>query len=278
MLLETFRGRDLSRVLARVRAAYGDDAILVRNRRVRKGDGWIVEVVATSGEELEAFRRRIEREPLRVAGTARARRGPHVVALVGSPGAGKTTTIAKLALHPAAFGGRRVGLITLDTYRVAALEQLAVYAEIMDVPLEVVYGAAEVGPALERLRDCDVILVDTPGRSPNAPAGDQSWRTLLERIGPDEVHVVIPASTRVDVALAVRDAFAPCGITHALLTKVDEVPGEEGVIGLAEVLNLPARWVSTGQDVPTDLHPAAQRLLSSLCGGADRVGAAGIAG
>jgi len=266
MLLETYRGRDLSRVLARVRATLGADAILVRTRRVRKGSGEIVEVVATTGEELEAFRKRLEREPLRLAGRSPLRRGPRIVALVGPAGAGKTTTIAKLALHPVAFGDKRVGLITLDTYRVAALEQLATYAEIMDIPLEVVYGAAEIGPALERLGDRDVILVDTPGRAPNLPVDGRSWRALLERIGPDEVHLVIPASVRVDVALATREAFASCGVTHALLTKLDEVPGECGVVGLAEVLNLPARWVSTGQEVSTDLHPASQRLLASLCG------------
>ena len=278
MLLETYRGKDLHRVLSKVRAALGEDAILVRTRRVRKGNDTIVEVVATTGGELEAFRRRIEREPLRLAGQPAARRGPRIVALVGSAGAGKTTTIAKLALHADAFGDRRVGLITLDTYRVAALEQLATYAEIMGVPLEVIYGAAEIEPALERLRDRDVILVDTPGRGPNVPLDGRTWRSLLARIRPDEVHLVIPASARVDVALAMREAFAPCGVTHMLLTKLDEVPDEQGVVGLAEVLNLPARWVATGQEVPTDLHPASRRLLASLCGRENLARFAGMAG
>lgn len=89
---------------------------------------------------------------------------------------------------------------------------------------------------------------------------------------------MIPASARVDVALAMREAFAPCGVTHMLLTKLDEVPDEQGVVGLAEVLNLPARWVATGQEVPTDLHPASRRLLASLCGRDKPAGFAGMAG
>src|SRR5690606_25865798 len=96
----------------------------------------------------------------------------------------------------------------------------------------------------------------------------REWRTLLQRIGPDEVHLVLPAGSRTDVALATRDAYVACGTTHLLLTKLDEVPGEDGVAELADALNLPARWVATGQDVAADLEPAAQRLIASLCGGA----------
>lgn len=268
MLSETFRGRDLPRALAQVRAALGEDAVLLRTRTVRADGASHVEVVATTEAALDAFRARLERVPLRLLSGGDGRRRARVIALVGPTGAGKTTTLAKLALRPEACGGERVGVITLDTFRVGALEQLSTYTEILGLPLEVVYTEAEVAPALERLRACDVILVDTPGRSPKLSDEGREWRTLLQRIGPDEVHLVLPAGSRTDVALATRDAYVACGTTHLLLTKLDEVPGEDGVAELADALNLPARWVATGQDVAADLEPAAERLIASLCGGA----------
>ncbi|HEY8484256.1 MAG TPA: hypothetical protein VIL13_06585 [Longimicrobiales bacterium] len=266
MQLETFRGQDLSRVLADVRAVFGDDAMILQTRSARVGGGRGVEVVVASEKEVERFRQRLERPAARRPRQTQGR--PYVVALVGPTGAGKTTTIAKLALHPAAFGGRRVGILTLDTFRVAALEQIETYAGILGCPLEVVYEPAEVDGALKRLAACEVVLVDTPGRSPKAPAGDQAWRAILRRIDPDEVHFVVPAGIRIDVAQAARATFESCGITHALLTKLDEVPHESGVAELAERLDAPARWVTTGQEVPTDLQPAVPRLLAALCNGA----------
>ncbi|MDZ7630603.1 MAG: hypothetical protein U5K74_04380 [Gemmatimonadaceae bacterium] len=87
-----------------------------------------------------------------------------MIALVGPTGAGKTTTIAKLAANVHAFGTWRVGMITLDTFRVAGLEQIATYAEITGCPLEVAYDSEDAARAIAQLTSVDVILVDTPGR------------------------------------------------------------------------------------------------------------------
>lgn len=260
MVRETFHGPTLSAALARVRAKLGDDALILRSHTRPEGG---VEVLATTAAEIDRFRARLEREPLRLSRPGAEAR-PHVLALVGPTGAGKTTTAVKLALHPDAFGGRSVGLLTLDTYRVGALEELSLYAGIANLPLEVVYGTSDVAGALARLAHCEVVIVDTPGRSPSAEAAPE-WRALLRRLAPDEVHLVLPAGLRHDVALWTRDAFASCGPTHSLLTKLDEVPGEEGVAELADSLHLPARWVTAGQDVPAALHRASPRLLSALC-------------
>jgi flagellar biosynthesis protein FlhF len=263
MVLETFRGLDLAGALASVRAHLGDDALILRTQTRHDGGVPMVEVVATTPHEIESFRARLEREPTRIARAEREPR-PEIVALVGPSGAGKTTTTVKLALHPAAFGTRSVGLITLDTYRVGALEQLQTYAEIANLPLEVVYHPSEVVGALARLADVEVILVDTPGRTPD-PAAVPAWHTLLRRIGPDEVHLVIPGGVRLEVAHAAREAYAPCGPTHLLLGKLDEVPRDAGIAEIADELGLPTRWVATGQEIPLDLHPAAPRILAALC-------------
>ena len=91
---------------------------------------------------------------------------PYRIALVGPTGAGKTTTAAKLAVRRGLFGAGASGLLTLDTYRVGGMEQLATYAELADVPFEVVYDAREIDAAMKRLSSCDVVIIDTPGRSP----------------------------------------------------------------------------------------------------------------
>ncbi len=266
MRLETFRGPDLGSVTARATAVLGDDALVLRTRVLREGDGTVVEVTAAAAREVEWLRRQLEPGPLPARGSGR----PYVVALVGPTGAGKTTTLAKLATHAGAFGRKRVGLLTLDTYRAGALEQLGTYAEIAGLPLEAVYDAREVPDALKRLRTCDVVLVDTPGRSPRSRELNEGWRGILAAVAPDETHLVVPATVRTDVAMAVRDAFDAFGATHLLLTKLDEVPGETGVAELAMAMELPARWAADGQEIPEDLRPAGPRIVASLTGGPSR--------
>jgi flagellar biosynthesis protein FlhF len=263
MRLDAFRGASWSSVFAAARRAIGDDVMIVRTRTERGADGaTFIEVLAASARDLDRFRRRLEPTPLRAD---RARRGqPYVVALVGPTGAGKTTTIAKLAVHPEAFGGRRVGLVSLDTYRAGALEQLQGYADVAGLPLEVVYDARDVEAARRRLADCDVILVDTPGRSPRAHPLEHAWRQLLAAWRPDEIHLALPATMRHDLAAGVLAAYAATAPTHLLVTKCDEIPDDAGLAELALALDLPMRWLTDGQDVPTDLHVGGGRVLDSL--------------
>lgn len=266
MILQTFRGIDRASVFAAARAALGEDVMIVRTRVYPQGGRQVMEVLATTIDQVDGFRRRLEPDPIPLVGR-RARRGggrPFVAALVGPTGAGKTTTVAKMAVHPRAFGERRVGLLTLDTYRVGALEQLTTLAEIAGLPLEVVYQPQEAAAAMERLAGCDVVLVDTPGRSPRAEQANQEWGGALASIQPDEVHLVLPATLRADIARSVRDGFGDHGVTHLLLSKLDEVPGESGVADLAMEMDLPARWITDGQEIPTDLRAATPRILASI--------------
>ncbi len=266
MRLETFRGTDLQSVYAMARASLGDDVMVLRTTTVRFGSNRALEIVATTAAEVERVRRRLQVAPPMLPNRSGGRgdSGPLVVALVGPTGAGKTTTIAKLAVNNDAFGARRVGLLALDTYRVGAIEQIQTYADIAELPLEIIYDIREIGPALKRLNKCDVILVDTPGRSPKLRRLNEEWQDLLRIISPDEVHLVLPATMRSDIALAQREIFAPNKTTHLLLSKLDEVPDETGVADLALRMELPCRWVTDGQDVPADLKSAASRLIGSL--------------
>ena len=263
MRLETFRARDLSSVARNAEAFFGDDAVVLQTRSVRENGEKVVEVVAASASELDAFRARPTPTHLPTPGTRRGNR-PYVIALVGPTGAGKTTTIAKLAANVHAFGTWSVGMITLDTFRVAGLEQIATYAEITGCSLEVAYDAADAARAMGQLNSLDVVLVDTPGRSPKTGARDEEWWPILRALRPDEIHLVMPAGLRADVAmnaLTTHDAMRP---THTLLTKLDDVPNDTGIADLASMLALPSRWLTDGIAVPADLKPAPQRILASL--------------
>ncbi|MFQ5538169.1 MAG: hypothetical protein ACE5GJ_12055 [Gemmatimonadota bacterium] len=264
MQLETFRGRELQAVVSQVRRALGDDAMIVKTQVIPRGSGRIVEIVAARASEVEAFKRRIDGgHAAAVRAQSRSRIGPYVVALVGPPGAGKTTTAVKLALHPRGLAHRRVGLVTLDTYRVAAIEELQTYAEVADLPLEVIYERREVPAAIRRMREVDVILIDTPGRSP-ADEESGEWCACLRAFDPDEIHLLLPAGVRLETARRYRERFAATGITHALFTKLDDLNGGEELMALAEALELPARWVTDGHEIPGALSPAGPRILGSL--------------
>jgi flagellar biosynthesis protein FlhF len=264
MLLERFRGADISHVADRARRSLGEDVMILHTRMVRDGGVPMVEVLAATSQTVDRVRERLEPAPFPV--NMRAADGkPYRIALVGPTGAGKTTTAAKLAVRRGMFGAARPGLLTLDTYRVGGMEQLATYAELADVPFEVVYDAAEIEAALKRLASCDVIIIDTPGRSPASGELTERWRTLLDALQPNEVHLVLPASIRADLAMDVARAYSASrthrGATHLLVSKLDEVPRESGVTDVALSLGLPARWVTDGQDVPADLKPGVARLL-----------------
>ena len=266
LAVERFRGADTTAVFREASAVLGDDAVVLRtvvHRDAAAGER--VEITAAASSTVERFRTRLTPAPLVSLDRRRVGRAqPLTIALVGPTGAGKTTTIAKLATGARQFPDWTVGLLTLDGHRPGAIEQLHTYAEQARLPLEVVYGPAEVPGALRRLARCDAILVDTPGRSRGATALAAQWDEILRVIAADEVHLVVPASLRPDLASAVRADVRAAGVTHALLTKLDDVPGDHGLAELAAALALPLRWVTDGPSVPDDLHPGVPRVLAAL--------------
>ncbi|HSW31136.1 MAG TPA: hypothetical protein VLH75_16745 [Longimicrobiales bacterium] len=263
MLLETYRGSELREVLSQIRRTLGDDAMLVRTEVSRTGSGQRVEVVAARASDVEQLRSKLDggrAAPLRSRG--RRRIGPYVVALVGPSGSGKTTACMKAALSPVGVAHRRVGIITLDTYRVGGLEEIQTYCEIADLPLEVVCSHEDAAGALHRLRDREVVVVDTPGRGFGQDRVE--WPGALAALDPDELHLVVPADVRTDVAASLAARLEGVAATHVLFTKLDEAGTEVPLAVLADAVALPARWVSSGPEVPAGLAPAAPKILSSL--------------
>jgi flagellar biosynthesis protein FlhF len=214
--------------------------------------------------------RKLEQEicvsgPIRIGGA-----GPKVVAFVGPTGVGKTTSIAKLAAHYALQEKCSVGLITVDTFRIAAVEQLRTYAEIMSLPLEVVSSPREMGEAVDRLSDFDLILLDTAGQSPRDEVRVAELRLMLAEAGVSEIILVLSAAAGLESCRSAAAAFSRIGATSLLLTKIDEAISLDNLLPLFCNPHLPLSYVTDGQNVPDDIRAAIPRELAQriLQGGA----------
>lgn len=189
-----------------------------------------------------------------------------LAALVGPTGVGKTTTIAKLAAHYRLKEKHNVGLITVDTYRIAAVEQLRTYADIIDLPMQVVSTPREMREAVRRLDGLDLILMDTAGRSPRDEIKIQELKSFLNEARADEVHLVLSsvASARALEQTARRFAV---GTTALILTKLDEATGLGNIVPLLRNSRLPLSYLTNGQNVPDDIETAdAGRLARAILG------------
>ncbi len=196
--------------------------------------------------------------------------GTHVVALVGPTGVGKTTTIAKLAANFRLREQRRVGLITVDTYRIAAVQQLRTYADIIDLPMEVVSTPREMREAVDRLSGLELVLVDTAGRSPRDDVKIQELKSMLAEAQADEVHLVLSSVASARSLTSTAERFAGVGVTSLLVTKLDEASGYGNLLPLARNSGLPLSYVTHGQNVPDDIAPADSGNLTRMMLGMER--------
>jgi flagellar biosynthesis protein FlhF len=193
-----------------------------------------------------------------IAGTRR------IVALVGPTGVGKTTTVAKLAANLKLTHGARVGLITVDTYRIAAVEQLKTYAEIIDLPLSVVNDPAEMPRALDELGAVDLVFIDTAGRSPRDEVKIRELAEFLLQAKPDEVHLVLSAVAGERSLRSAVDRFAMVQVDRLILTKLDEAESLGGILAVVGLYSRPLSYLTTGQAVPDDIEPADRKRLTRL--------------
>ena len=198
-----------------------------------------------------------------------------VVALVGPTGVGKTTTIAKLAANLKLRDGIRMGLVTVDTYRIAAVEQLRTYAEIIDLPMKVVTTPMEMRRALDELSDMDLVLIDTAGRSPRDELQIGELKSLLADAEVDEIHLVLSLTASLDFLVSTVDHFSSVGTCSLVLTKLDEAHELGVMLNLSRRVGLPVSYLTTGQDVPDDIEGAEPQRMARLVLGMDRLLVAG---
>ncbi|QDU55332.1 flagellar biosynthesis protein FlhF [Aeoliella mucimassa] len=186
-----------------------------------------------------------------------------LVALVGPTGVGKTTTVAKLAANYRLREKKRVGLITVDTYRVAAVEQLRTYADIIDLPMEVVATPREMREAVARMTELDLVLLDTAGRSPRDEVQIQELKSMLGEAQADEVHLVLSSTAATRSLITTAERFSMVGATSLLLTKLDEATSLGHLLALLRQCPLPISYLTNGQNVPDDIAIATCDGLAS---------------
>ena len=262
MSLETFSGDAVPALLRQVRERLGPDAQVVSLDHRQGRYVLVATATATAPDFRPAPVRRPAPQPAPLP--ERPKHRPLVIALVGPTGAGKTTTIAKLATSTAGFGGRKVGIVGLDTYRIGAIEQLATWGEVTRMPVETAWAAGDAAEILAGYADRDVVLLDAPGRGPGRMQDLLAIRDTLAAFRPDETHLVLPAGRLWRVQGAELDAHHELRVTHLLASKLDECPDDWGVFELAHQRGMPMRWMTEGQQVPTDLRRADDRMAGAV--------------
>ncbi len=197
---------------------------------------------------------------------------PRVLVLVGPTGVGKTTTIAKLAaLHSLGIGGLPAGtvrMLTIDSYRIGAVEQIEKYAGIMRVPVSVVETAQDLRQTIAMYRETDLILVDTIGKSPRDAVRLAEMQQILDACGPSaEVYLSVAATTKTQDMLDIFRQFEPFRYRGVVVTKMDETGRVGNVLSALAETDKAVAWVTDGQKVPQDIAPAHPlRFLMNLEG------------
>jgi len=189
---------------------------------------------------------------------------PKIVALIGTTGVGKTTTIAKIAARFVLERGISVALITADTYRISAVDQLKTYSDIIGLPLEIVYSAEELKPALRKHRGKQLILIDTAGRSQNNDYQMQELKDFLAVDSSIEKHLVLSATTKERDADRILDRFSGCKPDRLLFTKTDETDSLGLIVNLLYDRRIALSYLTNGQSVPDDIEPARAETLAKL--------------
>jgi len=189
---------------------------------------------------------------------------PLTIALVGPTGVGKTTTLAKLAASFKLRHERSVGLITCDTYRIAAVDQLRTYANIIGLPLEVVLTPSEMPRAMHALAGCDVILIDTAGRSQRDTDRLVELREFLRQADPHEVHLVLSSTASEKVLLQEAEAFVGVGAQKVVLTKLDEAVSFGMLVNVIRSIGRELSFFTTGQEVPDHIEIGRADRLADL--------------
>ena len=187
--------------------------------------------------------------------------GCHKIALVGPTGVGKTTTLAKIASYHALRENKVVALVTLDTYRIAAAEQIKTYARLLGVPLEVVWDPSWFAQALERFGGSDYVLIDTPGCSPNDRKTISRLAGMLAQEPGIEVHLVIPSGLRPEEMRGVMEGFRPLGYQRVIFSKLDEAVTWGNLLNTWILDGLDVSYFTMGQRVPEDLEAASLEWL-----------------
>ncbi|MGG2201708.1 AAA family ATPase [Paenibacillus validus] len=201
---------------------------------------------------------------LRMEGSKSIAADTRIAHFVGPTGVGKTTTIAKLAAEQVLKHHRKVGFITSDTYRIAAVEQLKTYATILNVPLEVVFSPSDLTKAFDNLKDCDLIFMDTAGRNFRNEMYVSELNALLKSSGKSETFLVLSLTTKYKDMKAITSNFSKFKLHKVLFTKMDETDSYGAILNLVREFGLQISYIANGQSVPDDIRVLQEQFIIDL--------------
>lgn len=192
---------------------------------------------------------------------------PNVVIFVGPTGVGKTTTLAKIAANYLLNQKKTVGMITADTYRIAAVEQLKTYAEILGIPVSVAYSPNDIMEAVNQHSDKDVILIDTAGRSHRNKAQFEELKALITASGANEIYLVLSATTSIRNCKEILGCYNFLNDYKLIFTKTDEAPVQGIILNVRYLTGRNLSYITTGQSVPDDIETAnIDKITKNLMG------------
>lgn len=196
---------------------------------------------------------------------------PKVIFFIGPTGVGKTTTLAKIASRYKVEKEKRVAFLTADTYRIAATEQLRIYANILDAPMSIIYSGEEMNAAIERANDCDLIFVDTAGFSHRNDAQCEDMKKLIQGLDAGyekEVYLVLSATTKYKDLLEIADIYKEIANYKLIFTKLDETTTYGNILNIKLYSGAKLSYMTNGQNVPDDLEEFdTQKIVKQLLGG-----------
>ena len=197
--------------------------------------------------------------------------GPMAEIFIGPTGVGKTTTIAKLASDLCVTQHKKVALLTVDTYRIAAAEQLRTYASILEIPFRVIYSVEEMKQAAEDFRDYDYLMVDTAGHSLHNDELKQSVESFIRVLEEEmdcENYLVLSATTKYRDLIEIADVYSEMVAYKLIFTKMDETGAKGNLYNIRMHTGSPIAYITNGQNVPDDIAVFdAQRIVKNLLGG-----------
>lgn len=203
----------------------------------------------------------------------RNKEGHKVMAFIGPTGVGKTTTIAKLAARFALMENKNIGIITVDTYRIGAVDQLRIYGDIIGTPVEVVTTPAELDDTIQRMQDRDIILIDTAGRSYKNAMHISTLKGYLDKITDADIFLVLSCTTKEGDLIKNVEIFQRLRFNGLIFTKVDETDTLGEIFNVACRTKVPVAYITNGQNVPDDIETMEPGKLAKLVlGGLEKNG------